>query len=141
MKAKDIRKNGFNEFGPPTFYGREPEPFFYTKKEVNRIKLDDEADVPFESGKKYFISLGLDHGYYPGDCKPEAYLVEYEEISKENKKYRKELDKFLKEKEEHEQLVKDWKAWKKLYDAEQKANKELQERKNYLKLKAKYEKQ
>jgi hypothetical protein len=140
MKAKDVRKNGFSEYGPPIFYGYEPQPFSYTKKEISRIELDDDAHIPFEDGKKYFLSLGIDYGYYPGDSTPKAYLVEYEQISKENKKYPKELDTFLKSKEAHEQLVEEWKVWKKLYDTEQKANKELQERKQYLKLKAKYEK-
>ena len=144
MKAKDIKKNDFRPYGPPLFYGSEPHPFFYTKKEICRIKLDDEADIPFEEGKKYFLSLGLDHGYYPGETTPDAYLVEYEEISKENPKYLKELDEFLKSKDAHEQLAKEWKAWKKLYDAEQKIivdrQTEIRERKQYLQLKKKYEK-
>jgi hypothetical protein len=144
MKAKDVRKNGFSEYGPPIFYGIEPEPFSYTRKEISRTRLTDGGDVPFEEGKKYFISLGMDYGYYPGDATPEAYLVEYEEISRENPKYLKELDKFLKSKKAHEQLVKDWNTWKKLHDAEKKIiakqKKEIRERKQYLELKKKYEK-
>jgi len=141
MKAKDLRKNGFSVYGPPTFYEREPQPFFYSKKEISRIELEDEMDVPFEDGKKYFVSLSIDGGYYPGDETAKAYLVQYEEVSKENKKYLKELDAYFKKKEAHEQLVKDWKVWKKAFDAEEEIKRERQEKKNYLKLKAKYEKQ
>jgi hypothetical protein len=139
-KAKDLRKNGFSPYCQPISYTLEPLEFFIDRKVISKNKLDDESEVIFDPSKRYFISLGLDHGYYPGDSTPEAYLVEFEELKTINKKYESQLRKYEKDKVTHEENVERWKAWKKLYDAEQKASDELRQRKEYLKLKKIYEK-
>lgn len=139
MKAKDLRQNGFSKYYPPSFYHQPPLEFYITKKEISRVKLNDEAHIDFDPTKKYFISLGLDYGYYPGDTEPEAYLVEYEEIKTLNKSYTRQLQEFLITEHKHKQDVEAWEAWKKALDEEEIKKKEVEERKQYLQLKKKYE--
>ncbi len=140
MKSKDLRQNGFSPYSPPTYWNPEPQEFFITRKEISRVQLEDDSEVICDPNKKYFISLGMDHGYYPGDSSPEAYLVEFEEIKTPNKQYERQLKKYEKDKVAHEENVKSWEIWKKVYDTEEEERQELELKKQYLKLKKRFEK-
>lgn len=136
MPSKKNYPKGFSPYSQPRLYTPKP------KDQIEEDEVLEEATV------SNYESLELPEGtkkIYIERC--HAYDEDFFKITcygknsvKPNPNYEKEMSHYQKELAKHKVELADWKKWKKKWDEEEAQEKEASERRQYEKLKVKFEK-
>lgn len=125
---RETMKN-FSPYNPPYFHETLPDKTLYVKGKVHG-SFSNYAVIEL-NGHKYEIEMSGG-----GDDERELYVTEL--LPKDNSEYNKQYQRFSNRKRAFEVALTEWKEQKAIWDKEQAAEQERQEKTLYRKLKAKF---
>jgi len=129
----------FSPYSKPTWWDNPPQEYINSREVIHSFTLNEYEILPELQPDLQYIVYDID-GASDGWGSKEVTIHGVAKEGIPNPNYKKQLADYNKRKAQHEKQLAEWDALKVEWDAKQARDAEIAERRQYLKLKEKYEK-